>query len=108
MPRQSWDNLDVFLQTPDFAVTATITLQTAEVRSVVGIYDDPYLNAELGEYDADLSQPRFTCKLADATGIKRGDEVAIPGEPGTFSVMSDPQGDGTGMCVLRLTHDIGP
>lgn len=108
MPTPSWDNLGAFLQPGDFAVTATITLQAGGTRLVQGIYDDPYLNADLGEYDADLSEPRFTCKLADVVGVKRGDSLTIAGEAGTFDVLREPQGDGTGMAVLKLAHNAGP
>lgn len=108
MPTPSWDKLDAFIQPADFAVVATITLQSGGTRTVRGIYDDPYLNADLGEYEADISEPRFTCKLADVAGVKRGDSVVIAGEVGTYDVLREPQGDGTGMCVLKLAHHAGP
>lgn len=108
MPKPSWENLDDFLSTDDFAVVATITPQSGAQRFVKGIFDDPYFNSDIGEYEADLSHPRFTCKFEDVDGLKRGDSVSVQGEFGTFTIMSDPQRDGTGMAVLRMSHDNGP
>lgn len=108
MPKVAWENLDDFLSTDDFAFTATFVLKSGEIREINGIYDDPYMDADLGEYAADLSEPRFTCKMVDAVGLRRGDTCTIAGEDGQFDVMSDPQGDGTGLAVIRLSHDVGP
>lgn len=104
MPAPSWESLDDFLQ-PDtaggFASTATITLQvTDETRTVVGIFDDPYLNADLGEYEADTSAPRFTCKEADVAGVDRGDTLTLDGR--VYDIMTAPQSDGAGMACIRM------
>lgn len=126
MPKASWENLDDFLQPQDgggFAVEATLTSEavippapgwvaqpTPEgwcegdpityTKAVWGLFDDPYLDAQLGEYVADTSAPRFTCKASDAAGVRRGDWIAIDGT--TYNVMTKPQNDGTGMVILRL------
>lgn len=60
-----WENLDIFLDTDDFAIRATLRLQDGRERVVRAIFDDPYLNAELGEYELDTTQPRLTCKWTD-------------------------------------------
>lgn len=100
MPTPAWDNLDAFVNTDDFAVLATVTLHDGAVRMVRGIFDDPYLNAQLGEYELDTSRPRFTCKEADVIGVLRGDTVEIDGR--TFDVLTSAQPDGTGMAQLEL------
>lgn len=112
MPAPSWENLDDFLQ-PDadggFACTAIITLQvTGETRTVVGIFDDPYLNADIGEYEADTSAPRFTCKESDVAGVDRGDtwqeadpKTRAPVGP-VYDIMTMPQSDGAGMAIVRM------
>ena len=100
MPKPAWDDLDAFLNTDEFAVAATVRLQDGGARVVRGIFDDPYLDAQLGEYVADTSAPRFTCKASDAAGVRRGDWIAIDGT--TYNVMTKPQNDGTGMVILRL------
>ncbi len=101
MPSPAWEDLDEFLQTEDFAVTATFTLLDSSTRAVVGIFDDPYLNAQLGEYQADTSEPRFTCKESDTVGIERKCLAVIDGK--SYDVMTYPQSDGTGMAIIRLT-----
>lgn len=57
MPAPTWEDLDEFLDVDEFATPATVHRQDGAILSVVGIYDDPYLNAELGEYDMDTSRP---------------------------------------------------
>lgn len=112
MPAPSWENLDDFLQPEsggDFAILAAISLAgTSEVRQVWGIFDDPYLNAQLGEYEADTSAPRFTCKETDVAGVGRGDtwqqldaKTRAPIGP-VLDIMTDPQSDGAGMAIVRM------
>lgn len=105
MPATDWENLDEFLQTDEFASTVMISLQSGVSRSVVGIFDDPFLNAELGEYELDTTRPRLTCKAIDVLGVGRGDEVTIDGE--TFDVMTSPQLDGEGIAVLEMARRHG-
>jgi len=100
MPAPDWENLDDFLDAEEFAVQAVIELQDATSRTVTGIYDDPYLNAELGEYDMDTSRPRFTCKETDVQGVTRGDTISIDGT--VMDIMTSPQPDGTGVALLDL------
>lgn len=100
MPSPAWEDLDAFLNVDEFAVAATVHLQGGTTRTVRGIFDDPYLNAELGEYELDTNRPRFTCKEADVIGVLRGDTVVIAGK--TYDVLSGSQPDGTGMAMLEL------
>lgn len=100
MPTPAWDDLDAFVSTDDFAIAATVRLQDGGTRIVRGIFDDPYLNAQLGEYEMDTSRPRLTCKEADVIGVLRGDLVDIEGK--TYDVLTSAQPDGTGMAVLDL------
>lgn len=112
MPAPSWENLDDFLQPEsggDFAILAAITLQgTDQVLHVWGIFDDPYLNADLGEYEADTSAPRFTCKESEVAGVGRKDtwqqvdpKTRVPFGP-ILDIMTDPQSDGAGMAIVRM------
>jgi hypothetical protein len=99
----SWDDLDEFIDTDDFAVSAIVTPKAGGSSRVVKvIYDDPYLNAQLGEYDADISRPRIMLKESDSVGIKRGDTVTIDGT--IFDVMTEPQADGNGLAMLDLAR----
>ena len=102
MPSPAWENLDDFLNTDEFAVGAIIAFQAGGIRTVSGIFDDPYMNAGLGEYDMDSSRPRLLCKEPDLVGVDRGDQVTIDGT--LYDVLTGPQSDGTGMAILALAE----
>ncbi|MCU4540228.1 hypothetical protein KTJ16_03435 [Acinetobacter bereziniae] len=105
MPSPSWENLDVFLQKDDkggFAITVTIEfLDCSPNRNITGIFDEPYLNAQLGEYEVDTIEPRFTCKEIDVVDVKQMDRLILD-DGRTFNIMTYPQRDGTGLCILKL------
>lgn len=105
MPAPAWENLDAFLSPDEFATTAQLQLQNGTTRSVRGIYDEPFLNAELGEYDLDTTRPRLLCKAGDLAGVTRGDVLVINGQ--TLDILSAPQADGTGMATLDLAPRMG-
>jgi hypothetical protein len=104
MTTPAWDNLDEFLDTDDFAVTATVTPRSGQPREVPGIYDDPYRQAQLADTYQDTTKPKFTAKASDLVGIKRGDGITIPGQ-GAFGILTEPQPDGTGLAVLELAPE---
>ena len=95
-----WENLDTFLDTDDFSIQAALRLQSGQTRQVRAIFDEPYLNAELGEYELDTNQPRLTCKWKDVQDVARGDVVEVGGRP--HDVVTNAQPDGTGMALLAL------
>jgi hypothetical protein len=102
----SWENLDDFLQTDDdggFAQSAVVTFQDGTTRTITVLFDDPYLNAQLGEYEADTSEPRISGKESDMVGISKYDRVTVAGE--TFDVYASPEADGTGWALVRLARD---
>lgn len=102
MPSPAWEDLDVFLQLDDFAVSAVIQFQAGGTRSVIGILDDPYLAARLGGFDRDDNHITLTVKESDCGGVKRGDTVLVSGR--TYDVMTTPQGDGTGVSLIVLAN----
>lgn len=95
------DDLDQFLQADEFAHACELRLAGGVVRQVRGIFDEPFLDADLGEYRLETSQPRLLGKEADFQGAMRGDTIVIDGR--IFNIMSSPQIDGTGMATLRLS-----
>jgi hypothetical protein len=97
----AWENLDAFLQTDDFATRVIVTLKGGGSLSFSALFDDPFLDAQLGEYNLETSQPRLTCKLSDVPGVARGDTVVVDGT--TFDILSAPQSDGAGMAILKLS-----
>lgn len=100
MPAPAWENLDDFLEPDEFALVAVIEFQDGSQREVVGVFDEPYLDAQLGEYNLDTSRPRLLGKEPDLAGVSRGDLVRLDGRE--FDVLTGPQSTGDGMAVLEL------
>jgi hypothetical protein len=100
MLQPGWEDLDGFLNADEFAVTAVLHPQGAASRSIVGIFDEPVLDANLGEYSMDQVAPRFTCRADQVADVRRGDVLVVQGR--TLDVMQSPMADGTGMATLRL------
>lgn len=103
MSKPSWENLDDFLQLDTaggFARPANIALADGSTVTVNGIFDDPYLNAALGKYEHDTSDPRFTCAAAPVANVRRGDELTLDGK--TYDVLTAPHYDGTGLATIKL------
>lgn len=103
MPAPAWEDLDAFLTldtSGGFASTATIALQGAGTISVRGIFDDPYLDAQLGEYHLDTSAPRFLCKSSEVGDVARGDTITIGAT--VYDITESPMHDGTGMATIKL------
>lgn len=98
-----WENLDEFLDVGEFADRGTLRLESGEVRPVVGIFDEPFLDAQLGEYQLDTTAPRFMAKERDLVGVTRGDRITVKGRG--YDIMSHPQIDGTGLATLRLAPE---
>jgi hypothetical protein len=71
-------------------------------RQIRGVFDEPYFNAQLGEYEVDATQPRLTCKAGDVADLRDRDQVTIKGQ--NYYLLSNPQEDGTGMAVLALAR----
>lgn len=101
MPAPAWENLDEFLSLDDFALSAVITDENgANPRTVAGIFDDPHMNAHLGEYDMDNAKPRLLCKETDLVGVERYFRVTVAGT--AYEVLTGPQSTGDGMALLCL------
>lgn len=100
MLQPGWEDLCDFLNTDEFAVSAVLQPQDGEPRSIVGIFDEPFLDAELGEYRMDQVAPRFLCCADHVAGVLRGDTLTVNGQ--TYDILAAPQADGTGMATLRM------
>ena len=104
MPAPAWEDLSAFLSVDDFATLASFTTKSGQtIPGVPGIFDDPTMNVESGEYDMASSQPRFTCAYAPVAALKKNDECVIDGV--TYLLDHDPHPDGTGMAVLMMSRD---
>ena len=100
MREPAWESLGDFLSVDDFAVSAELRRDGVLLREVAGIYDGPYLKAEIGEYDMDTIQPRLTCAWHQVSDVLRGDVVEI-GEQ-RFDVLTAAQPDGTGLGIVMM------
>lgn len=104
MPAPAWERLDDFLNEDEFAVSAVFVPKNGIPRQPVAvIFDEPFFNAELGEYDISAGVPRASCKETDITGLKKHDACVIGGI--RFRLDHDPQPDGTGFATVLLSRD---
>jgi hypothetical protein len=103
MGKPDWENLDEFLQLDSaggFASSALIALQGGGTLNVTGIFDDPRLTTQLGEFEHDTLDPRFACRSDQVAAVRRGDELTLDGT--TYDVVASPHHDGTGLAVIKL------
>jgi len=100
MPSLDWEDLDDFLDANEFAVSGMLSFQAGGSQAVTVIFDDPYLNAQIGEYEMDTTSPRALGKLSELKDARRGDVLTIDGTD--YDVLTGPQPDGTGMATLAL------
>lgn len=100
MPAPEWEDLDDFLDEEEFAVAVIVMREDGTELSFSGIFEDQYLDAQLGEYRMDTERPRVWCKQVDVPGVQRGDTCTVAGT--TYDVLTEPQPDGTGMAMLDL------
>jgi hypothetical protein len=104
VPALAWEDPADFLSTDEFATTATFSRGGKVIaRDVPGIFDDPTMNVETGEYDMNSSAPRFTCALSRVGMLKKNDEAMIDGA--AYLLDHDPHKDGTGWAVLTMSVD---
>jgi len=106
MRAPAWERLDDFLSEDDFAVRAVFIPEGGKGvprNPVTVIFDEPYYNAEMGEYDMATGEPRVTCKASDVAGLKKHDACMIDGV--RFVLDHDPYPDGTGMATVKLSRD---
>lgn len=100
MPIPAWDDVDQFIDPDDFGVPVTVRLQNGTVRTFPGIFDEPYLNTHIGEYEVDTRLPRVHCLEKYVLGVTRGDRCDVDGKK--FDILAAPHADGTGFAVLEL------
>lgn len=107
MPTPFWEDLDAFLDLDDFAVPAVIQLQGGGQVSLAVIFDNPYVEGDLGDASTrDEVRPVATCKEALVGAVRRGDTITIqfPRGPRTFDILTAPQPDGTGTSRIVLAR----
>lgn len=99
------DPLSVFVK--DFAEDDEIVFEweadgEPQTKSLKGIFDDSFTDAQTGETILDTTQPRVTCIASDAAVVPREATTTIRGK--LYSV-TQVQPDGTGCAVIQLTQE---
>jgi len=90
------DDLSVLFASSEFGEATA----TYEGSSVMGIFDDEDVEAQMGEGVAEIiPQPMFTGRTSDFSGIARDQTMVIQSE--TFRIKNWKQ-DGTGMIEVFL------
>ncbi|WP_441253607.1 head-tail joining protein [Bradyrhizobium sp. 613_E4_N2_2] len=93
----------MFFDVDDFATTMRVDDGSGTPRVVVGIFDEPYFDKQIGEYVQDTGDPRLTCKEVSVVGLKKHMACTIDGIPGVqFALLHDPKPDGQGTCTVLL------
>lgn len=92
-----------FLSVDEFGVTATYTPVGAGAVSLIGIFDNDWLDLDVdGEVGVASKSPRFVCKtsdLSDAGGTTPDATLVVSGTTYKIRVVKP---DGTGMTELKL------
>ena len=101
MPSPAWEKLSDFFNLSDFAEELVFATKKGEI-TIAGIYDDALFNNLTGEYEAQVSEPRFPCaeKEAPRDLITRGTKVRMGCQ--NLEVL-DNLPDGTGVTVISLS-----
>ena len=95
------DPLALFIR--DFAEDEEIVFEwEGGAKTLKGIFDDSFTDANTGETILDTTQPRLTCLWADAEVVPREAMATIKGR--AYSV-TQVQPDGTGMAIIQLAHE---
>lgn len=89
----------VFFDVDDFGVAATYRRGVTN-STVNGIFDNEFVQVEVGEVPYDSTEPVFYCRTADLpAGFTVGDRLTVSTVPYTIREF---QPDGTGVSKLRL------
>lgn len=67
-----------------------------------GIFDNSFVDTNIGETVLDTTAPRLTCQHTDVATVPREAIVTIRGK--TYSVVQV-QPDGTGFAIVHLAHE---
>lgn len=99
------DPLSVF--TKDFAEDGDVVFEWTDnsgPRSIAckGIFDNGFVDAQIGETALDTTIPRLTCIHSEVKDVPREATVEVRGK--LYSVVQV-QPDGTGFATVQLAHE---
>lgn len=101
------DPLSVFLKefAEDDDLVFTFTIGDDEEETTItckGIFDNGFVDANIGETVLDTTAPRLTCVASDVANVPREATVTVRGK--SYSV-TQIQPDGTGFSIVHLAHE---
>lgn len=83
----------------DFGITATVTPSGGSASDITVIFDNEYIDVDIGEAGVQSTQPKFLCKTIDVSSLTEGDTAVINST--TYYIQTIQQ-DGTGMSEVFL------
>lgn len=102
MAALGFEDLGEFFDVNEFATTATIYGEGG-AQEILGIFDEPSIDAEIGQHEFDTASHKFRCAATDVLTMVRRDRLTIEGRD--FWLEKAPQPDGTGLAVLFLAPE---
>jgi len=86
-----------------FSSQAVFTIAEGQTKTIPGIFDDSFYEADSGEQVLQTDLPRLTCRIEDTEGITREMLCTING--GNYSVLQVQPDQGTGLAVITFAHE---
>lgn len=86
-------------------VKAEISLDTGDQRTVIGVFDSPWIGSDIGTIQTETQAPQFRARIEDLEGVKRNNLITVYDKRLThneFKIVSPVEDDGTGMAFLML------
>jgi hypothetical protein len=83
----------------DFGVTATVTPNGGSASNITVIFDNEYIETDIGFAGVQSTQPKFLAKTTDVSSLAEGDTAVINST--TYYIQTIQQ-DGTGMSEIFL------
>lgn len=102
MAALGFEDLSEFFDLNEFATTA-ILYNAGGAQEIIGIFDEPSVEAEIGQFEIDTVSLTFRCKASEVVNAERGDRLTIDDRELWLTKL--PQADGTGLAVLFLAVD---
>lgn len=99
MAVETADDRLLLLSTDDFGVTATVTPSGGASSNIKVIFDNEYIEADIGYAGVQSTQPKFIAQSTDVSSLTEGDSVVINS---TNYFIQTIQQDGTGMSEVFL------
>lgn len=83
----------------DFGITATVTPSGGSASDITVIFDNEYIDVDIGEAGVQSTQPKFICKTTDVSSLTEGDTAVINSTTYYIQII---QQDGTGFSEVFL------